>query len=862
MQVSLVKPGQSFQIVTNLQSKRKTPVMMAFYQGERLFGADAESLAVRKPRYVLQDPQRLLGRNATHSSVVNYLNHTLLITDTDVNGRGGIDFVLPADALGAAGAEETDSATSLLRYSAEEVVAQLLGHAKDFTEVEAGTKVRDAVLTVPAYYTQNERVALIDAAELAGFNVLALVDENTAAGIHYGIDRVTENGTHYMMLYNMGFEATQVTLFAYDSYVHVEKGSSKNKTVGQGRVVAKAWDTALGGRHFDKALIEYCVAKFNEAHGKKLPAEYNGDLRNIASAMVKFKKNVAKAKEILSANEEYQLFVEAIVPDLDFRITLSRAVLDAASETAGLWARTTAVLQSVLDQSGVPLRDIAVVEIVGGGVRVPKVQAVLRDYIAAKAAEETKAATEAGEDVSNATVPGLAVHLNGDEAMALGAAFAAANRSAAFRVRKVGMVDTFPFAVGVRLSHLNSNNAAADAAASAGAADTGSAAESVDGDAASGSTDSAAGSAPKSWGKRSSLFRPYNPIDSVKRISFTSEHDLRAVLFYEQTSGTSTALPAGTSRVIGVFNITGIDAILADTDTRDGARTAPASLGVPKVHISFELDHNGVATVLKAEATQEEEVQVPIATPTPKPSVTPAAELDGNATANATETNSTDDAEATATPTAEPTAEATATPDASASADASASPSAEASASDDADQMPKYKLVKKTHKYPLKIAVDPPTREGALPGGGLQVQPLAAIDKSNAAAKLRKLKLADDRKRALESAKNAVEAYLYAVRDRRDAAGEELDTVTTDDQREAISAALLDTDDWLYGDGATADLDTYKKKLKEIQAIIEPCFARLEEQRVRPTAITEARTQIEAMRTIVNAWSTTHPQVS
>ena len=86
----------------------------------------------------------------------------------------------------------------------------LLAHARDFASAVADQRIQDAVITVPAYAAQGERLALVAAAELAGLKVLALIDENTATGVHYGIDRVFENTTHYMMLYNMGAESTQV----------------------------------------------------------------------------------------------------------------------------------------------------------------------------------------------------------------------------------------------------------------------------------------------------------------------------------------------------------------------------------------------------------------------------------------------------------------------------------------------------------------------------------------------------------------------------------------------------------------------------------------------------------------------------
>jgi len=186
-----------FQVVANFQSKRKTPSLLSFYAGERLFGADAEALLGRKPHLVASAPQELLGRNVSHPLVDTYLHGSFLGSAVEPNARGGLDFLFP-------------EATSTQRYSAEELAAMLLAHARDFASHVAGQRIHDAVITVPSFASQSERLALQTAADLAGVKVLALVDENTAAGIHYGIDRVFENATHRMLLYNMGAESTQV----------------------------------------------------------------------------------------------------------------------------------------------------------------------------------------------------------------------------------------------------------------------------------------------------------------------------------------------------------------------------------------------------------------------------------------------------------------------------------------------------------------------------------------------------------------------------------------------------------------------------------------------------------------------------
>ena len=826
IKVALVSPGQAFQIVGNVNSKRKTSTTVSFYQGDRIFEADAESLLARRPRQVFHAPHRLLGRNASHPSVIDYVKSSYYATSVQPNARGGLDFVVPgewrAPAPGSAAALKAEAAEAALieaagpdgaeaakaaakaaaaeptLFSAEEMVAQLFIHIKDFTELHAGggLKVRDVVITVPSFFTQNERMALLDAAELAGLKVLALIDENAAAGVHYGIDRVTENSTHYMVLYNMGDEDTEATLFAYDSYQAIDKTSSKPKAIGQGRILAKSWDTSLGGRQFDKALVEFVADSFNRDKGKTLPASANGDVRNLPGSMVKIKKNVQKALEVLSANEEFSLTVEGVHGDVDYRVQVNRAILDKAVDEAGLWKRVVKPLEDLVLMSNISLANVSVVEIVGGGVRVPKVQAILKDFLV----EAKKAAGGVGAE--------LGTHLNGDEVMALGAAFAAANKSATFRVRKVGMIDGFPFPIGVRLQHLDPT-----AVASSPSGD----------DAADGDAPATPG---KPWVKRSSLFRAYNTLDSVKRISFSADHDLRATLFYESATMAGSGappLPEGTSRTVGIYNITGIDKLLSN-------ETIVAAGGL-KVHISFELSESGIATVLKAEATQDIETLVP----------EPVAPVVPKAKANTTDSNSTE-------------TNATSTESASA-ASTDAVESSDNSTNATAVEEPKMRVVKKTLKYALSVTLDSVAT-------GAQVQPMSSEEKTIALARLSKLREADDEKKKLDGAKNALESFVYAIREKREAEEESISVVTSEEQRESLGNVLLEIEDWLYGDGASADFITYKNKLAESKTSVDPIFARVEELKARPQLIENTRSTIDAWYEMIAAWNRTHPQVS
>ena len=131
LKVALIKPGKLTQIVTNVESKRKTPNFVAFYGEERLFGGHADAKRGTKPAHVVPEPNKLLGRAPSHAFARQYANGSYYVTATAGNARGGVDVLLPAGALTAAAGEP--------RFSAEEVAAQMLTHVREFSEAFAET---------------------------------------------------------------------------------------------------------------------------------------------------------------------------------------------------------------------------------------------------------------------------------------------------------------------------------------------------------------------------------------------------------------------------------------------------------------------------------------------------------------------------------------------------------------------------------------------------------------------------------------------------------------------------------------------------------------------------------------------------
>ena len=376
-------------------------------------------------------------------------------------------------------------------YTPEELISMVLKHAKEMTVAygkEKGnefTNVHDCVLTVPSFATQAERQAYLDAASLAEFNVLGLLDENTAAALNFGMDKTMEEPKIYLF-YNLGGSSLQVSVVKYHAYeVPESKYSKKMKSIGSIEVLGKAWDQTLGGEAFDNRLVDYMADHFNREWRKARGHEK--DVRDIPNAMTKLRLQANKVKQVLSANQEIPVHLDSLYDDMSLSMQISRAQFEELCDD--LMERAVTPVHDAIKMANLTLDDIDEIELIGGGMRVPKVQA---DLSAALGGKE------------------LGLHINSDESMALGAAFFGANISTAFRVRNVGLTDINPFPVKVTLKDLEE-------------------AKPKDGE--------------EPWFKDATVFKALGKLGVKKTIAFTHDSDVHCSLDYADPEN----LPEGTA---------------------------------------------------------------------------------------------------------------------------------------------------------------------------------------------------------------------------------------------------------------------------------------------------------------------------
>lgn len=292
-------------------------------------------------------------------------------------------------------------------FSATQVYGMYLGHLREIAAKEHGGAINDVVISVPCYYTDVQRRAVLDAAEIAGLNPLRLINDTTATALGYGITKTdlpeVDAPSRHVAFVDIGYSDYQVTIAAFN----------KGKLV----VKSTAWDRHFGGRDFDYALIEHFAAEFK--------AKYKIDVLSNPKATFRLATAVEKMKKILSANAQAPVSVESIMNDVDASSSMQREQFEEL--IAPLLEKTVTPLEKALADAGISKEDIDAVELVGGSTRIPALKTRVQEFF--------------GRPLSFTT--------NQDEAVARGATLACAILSPIFRVRDFATTDINPYPIDI-----------------------------------------------------------------------------------------------------------------------------------------------------------------------------------------------------------------------------------------------------------------------------------------------------------------------------------------------------------------------------------------------------------------------------
>ncbi|KAI0451801.1 Hsp70 protein-domain-containing protein [Xylaria acuta] len=430
IKASLVKPGIPLEIVLTKDSRRKETAAVAFKPSqhalqsgsypERAYGSDAVALAARFPGDVYPNLKALLGLPLGDSIVQEYAARHPSLQLEATKSRGTIAFKSKATAE-----EEA--------WMVEELLAMELQSVQRNAEALAGSDsaVRSVVVTVPPFYTTDEKRAVELACELVGLKVLSLISDGLAVGLNYATSRtfptVNEGGKpEYHMVFDMGAGSTKATIMKFQGRTVKDVGKF-NKTVQEVQVLGNGWDRTLGGDAFNYLIVDDMISKFVETPAAKRASVTAEGVRGHGRAMAKLLKEAERLRHVLSANVDTAGSFEALYEDIDFRYKVSRAAFEKMAESHA--ERAGVAVQKALDIAELDVTQLDSIILHGGASRTPFVQKQLEKL--------------AGGDK-------LRSNVNSDEAAVFGAGFRAAELSPSFRVKEIRVSEGAGYAAGMK----------------------------------------------------------------------------------------------------------------------------------------------------------------------------------------------------------------------------------------------------------------------------------------------------------------------------------------------------------------------------------------------------------------------------
>jgi len=379
------------EIIANDQGNRTTPSYVAFTQTERLIGDAAKNQVARNPENTVFDAKRLIGRKFADPIV----QADVKLWPFKVESGSGDKPMIVVDYMG-----ETK------KFHPEEISSMILLKMKETAEAYLGGTVKDAVVTVPAYFNDSQRQATKDAGTISGLNVLRIINEPTAAAIAYGLDKKGA-GEKNVLIYDMGGGTFDVSLLTIEDGIF--------------EVKATAGDTHLGGEDFDNRILEHCIQDFKR---KNRGVDISGNHR----AMRRLRTQCERAKRTLSSSTQAPIEIDSLYDGIDYSATLSRARFEELC--MDYFRNSMGPVEKVLRDSGIDKRNVHEVVLVGGSTRIPKVQQMISEFFGGK--EPCRS-------------------INPDEAVAYGAAVQAAilTGEGSSAVQDLLLLDVTPLSLGL-----------------------------------------------------------------------------------------------------------------------------------------------------------------------------------------------------------------------------------------------------------------------------------------------------------------------------------------------------------------------------------------------------------------------------
>ena len=391
--VTVIKPGKPFMMLENLISKTKTELSVGLKDDEITYAYDALAKKAKSPANIFNYFSEFLGRKHNESFVKEYMEKFYQ------------SYNITAD-------NETETITFNFKYdkkdeqiSVVELYSMIFDYIKMLSERFTKIEMTDAFITIPSFFDYEQRQAISDAIKISKLRLAGVVSENLAAAVQFQLKKIFENETYYI-IYNMGSSFTQTSLVSFRTIYETKN----NKTIDIGneiRIFGESCNEKIGGKVFDKNMVKLMMKKFDELpvrKGKK-PIMDNKKIYE------KLRPSARKYKEVLSANKEVFITVMGVEGGDDLQTKITREEFEEMNKY--VIDQVYNPIEDVLKGTNLTIENISQIELIGGSIRIPSVQEELKKKLGEKS------------DI-------LGIHMNGDDSMALGAAYMCANSSKNF----------------------------------------------------------------------------------------------------------------------------------------------------------------------------------------------------------------------------------------------------------------------------------------------------------------------------------------------------------------------------------------------------------------------------------------------
>ena len=378
------------EIIANDQGNRTTPSYVAFTDTERLIGDAAKNQATLNPTNTIFDAKRLIGRKFDDPSVQSDRKNW------------------PFQVINESGKPKlrVQSKETWKSFTPEEISSMVLTKMKETAEAYLGQTVKDAVITVPAYFNDSQRQATKDAGMIAGLNVKRIINEPTAAALAYGLDK-NHSGEKNILIFDLGGGTFDVSILTIDEGSLFEVRST-------------AGDTHLGGEDFDSRIVDHFAAEFTR--------KFKKDLKGNPRALRRLRTASEQAKRSLSSSTQASIEIDSLAEGIDFYSKITRARFEELCND--LFRSCLVPVEKALKDAKLTKKQIHEVVLVGGSTRIPKVQQLLEEFFDGKQLNKS---------------------INPDEAVAYGAAIQAAILSGdqSAEIKDVLLLDVAPLSLGI-----------------------------------------------------------------------------------------------------------------------------------------------------------------------------------------------------------------------------------------------------------------------------------------------------------------------------------------------------------------------------------------------------------------------------